>query len=353
MAPSAGSTIALARTRLAIAETLTSTPRAEESADYAQRTIDTLEGLETSDADEVRVMAEQRLGTAMLNRGRPDDALAHFQRALDASERLAAGGDPVLVRRLTIGLNEMGLTLSRLGRQGEALPYLERSLALRTAAAEANPGSVRAQRDLTLVRHRLGDVRGDMDDMDGAIELYARARDTLAGIAQADESDARARFDWSIAEEKLANALLESGRTAEAREGYAASGDLRTRLAEDNPDNRLYRNASGIAIERVAHCDRLLGEHDAARAGYDRAIAIAREGIAADDTDVRVWTLLVSAQQGQGESCLDASEPDAAAARQWLLAARISLETMLARGMTPTREPLTLEAIDALLARCE
>lgn len=353
VAPSAGSTIALARTRLAIAETLTSTPRAEESAEFAERTIDTLEGLDTSDADEVRVMAEQRLGTAMLNRGRPDDALTHFQRALDASERLAACGDPVLVRRLTIGLNEMGLTLSRLGRQAEALPYLERSLALRTAAAEANPGSVRAQRDLALVRHRLGDVRGDMDDMDGAIELYARARDTLAGIARADESDARARFDWSIAEEKLANALLESGRIAEAREGYRASGDLRTRLAENNPDNRLYRNASGIAIERVAHCARLLGEHGAARAGYDRAIVIAREAIAADDTDVRVWTLLVSAQQGTGQSYLDAPTPDTPAARQWLLEARASLEAMLARGMTPTRDPLTLEAIDALLARCE
>ncbi|MFI4881725.1 MAG: serine/threonine-protein kinase, partial [Phycisphaerales bacterium JB064] len=60
LAPSDASTIALARTQLALAETLTSTPRAEASADYAQRTIETLDGLESSEADEVRVMAEQR-----------------------------------------------------------------------------------------------------------------------------------------------------------------------------------------------------------------------------------------------------------------------------------------------------
>ncbi|MEQ8316979.1 MAG: serine/threonine-protein kinase [Phycisphaerales bacterium] len=350
--PSEASTIALARTELAIAETLTSTPRADESADYAQRTLDTLDGLETNAADEVRLLAEQRLGTAMLNRGQPDEALEHFSRALEASERLAAGGDPVLVRRLTIGLNEMGLTLARLGRADEALPYLERSESLRAAAAEANPGSVRAQRDLALVQHRLGDVRGDMGEKDEAVRLYASARDALAGIAQADSSDARAHFDWSVAEEKLANAQLRVDRIEEAKQGFANARDLRTNLADANPENRLYRMASAIAIERVAHCDRLRGNHDAARLGFHDAMAIARDGLEDNPSDVRLWTVLGISQRGLGESFLDADDANAEDARRWLNEARATLDDMAARGMTPTRSTLSAEVIDALLLRC-
>lgn len=350
--PLEASTIALARTELAIAETLTSTPRADESAEYAQRTLDTLDGLETNAADEVRLLAEQRLGTAMLNRGQPDEALDHFSRALEASERLAAGGDPVLVRRLTIGLNEMGLTLARLGRADEALPYLERSASLRATAAEANPESVRAQRDLALVQHRLGDVRGDLGEKDEAVRLYASARDALADIAQVDASDARAHFDWSVAEEKLANAQLRVDRIEEAKQGFANARDLRTDLADANPENRLYRMASAIAIERVAHCDRLRGNHDAARLGFHDAMAIARAGLEDNPSDVRLWTVLGISQRGLGESFLDADDASAGEARRWLNEARATLDDMAARGMTPTRSTLSAEAIDALLLRC-
>ncbi|MFI4917586.1 MAG: protein kinase [Phycisphaerales bacterium JB060] len=353
IAPSVSTTIALARTELAIAETLTSTPCAEESTEYAMRAIETLEGHGSADADEVRVMAEQRAGTAMLNRGRPDEALTHFGRALDASERLAAGGDPVLVRRLTIGLNEMGLTLSRLDRAEEALPYLERSLALRIAAAEADPSSVRAQRDLALVRHRLGDVRGDLNEKHAAVELYAQARGTLAGIARTDTNDARAHFDWSVAEEKLANALLEIGRVEDARLGYASARDLRTQLADENPGNQLYRMASAIAVERVAHCARLLGDHDTARAGYLRAMSTARSGLETDPSDVRLLTVLGISQKGMGESYLDAAPTDHDEARRWLSEARALLVLMAERDITPTRSTLSLETIDELLLRCE
>ncbi len=352
VAPSESSKIALARTQLAIAETLTSTPRAEESSDLAARSLVTLDGLETSQADEVRVMAEQRLGSAMLNRGKPEVALEHFGRALEASERLAADGDPVLVRRLTIGLNEMGLTLARLGRPEDALPYLERSMQVRRRTAEQHPGNIRAQRDLALVRHRLGDVRGDLGDKGEAVDLYGLARDTLAAIAKADASDARAHFDWSVAEEKLANALLEVDRVSEAREGFRAAGDLRRQLAIENPANQLYRMASAIAVERVAHCSRLLGEHERARDGYASAMAVAQEGLAEDATDVRLWTVLGTCQRGMGESYLDDDPADLGEARRWLEAANDTLATMAEKGITPTRSTLNEEAIEALLARC-
>ncbi len=352
-APSEASTIALSRTELAIAETLTSTPRADESADFASRTLETLGDLESNEADEVRVLAEQRLGTAMLNRGQPDEALEHFSRALGASERLASDGDPVQVRRLTIGLNEMGLTLARLGRADEALPYLERSESLRARAAEANPGSIRAQRDLALVQHRLGDVRGDLGELDEAVRLYASARDALAGIARADPNDARAHFDWSVAEEKYANALLRVDRVEDAKQGYANSRDLRTDLADANPANRLYRMASAISIERVAHSDRLLGNHDSARSGFQQAMAIARSGLDENPNDVRLWTVLGISQLGMGQSHLDAPDAsDTSDAKRWLTESRGTLEQMDSRGITPTRSTLSFEAIDALLARC-
>ena len=202
------------------------------------------------------------------------------------------------------------------------------------------------------MQHRLGDVRGDLGEKYEAVRLYTSARDALSGIAQADASDARVHFDWSVAEEKLANVLLRVDRIEEAQQGFAKARDLRTDLADANPANRLYRMASAIAIEHVAHCDRLRGNHDAARLAYHDAMAIARTGLEDSPSDVRLWTVLGISQRGLGESFLDADDASADDARRWLTEAKATLDAMDARGMTPTRSTLSAEAIDALLLRC-
>ncbi|MEO1006949.1 MAG: serine/threonine-protein kinase [Planctomycetota bacterium] len=351
--PSDASTVALARTQLAAAETLASTTRAGELSAQLRIAIETIEGVATPEAEGLRVTAEQRLGTALINMGQPDDAIEHFRLALAASERLASGGDPMLVRRLTIGLNGLGLTLVRLGRPEEALPYLERSMAIRAETARLNPQSARAQRDLALVHHRLGDVRRDTDDADGAIEHYRAARDILATLAGADEADARAQFDASVAEEKLANALLDGELLDDARRGFADALRRRRQLAADNPGNELYEMAGAIAVERVAHCDRLLGEHAQARDGYRQAIATARSGLDNDPGDVRLWTVVGVAQKGMGASYLDATDADPAEARRWLEQSAATLAAMRQSEMVPTRNTLTEARLNELLVRCE
>ena len=350
--PSEYSKLAVARTQLALAEALTSTPRAEESADRLERSIETIAGLDSEQAENLRVMVEQRLGTQMINMGRPDDAIEHFRLALAASERLAQSGQPDKVRRLTIGLNGLGLTLIRMGRPQEALPYLERSMEFRSRTLAENPDSSRAQRDVALVHHRLGDVRRNLDQTQTAIAHYRAAREILTGIASTDRTDARAQFDGSVAEEKLANVLLDAGLIEEARSHFELARNARRRLSIENPDNMLYAMAAAIAVERVAHCSSALGEHESARVAYASTIETAERGIAEAPDDVRLWTVLGVAQMGMGESFLDTDDADRAEARAWIEASLATLRSMRDQDMMPTRNTLNERVLSELLERC-
>ncbi|MEO1278848.1 MAG: protein kinase [Planctomycetota bacterium] len=351
--PSEEPILAVARTQLAIAEAMTSTPRADDAAAELELSIATIDGLDSEQAENLRVMVEQRLGTKLINMGRPDEALEHFRLAIEASERLASSGDADKLRRLTIGLNGLGLTLVRVGRPEEALPYLDRSMEIRSETLRQNPESTRARRDVALVHHRMGDVRRDLDQVDVAIGHFRAAREILSGIAQADNADARAQFDRSVADEKLANVLLDAGLTEEARTYFANARDARQQLAIENPENRLYAMAAAIAVERVAHSAGVLGDYSAARADYASAIEIAQRGIAETPDDVRLWTVLGVAQHGMARSLLDSPDTDPDQARSWVSRSMETLEQMRSMGMKPTRSTLNDGSLAATLARCD
>ncbi len=339
----------IARTRVAIGEAMTSTERAADAPDWYGEALSDLRGVESTEADDLRVLAEQRLGSAMLNQGRVDEAIGHFSLAAEAAERLAADGDPVLVRRWTVALNELAMALTRAGREAEVAPHLERSLEVRAATAVAAPADTRAQRDLALVHHRLGDIQIALGQPDERLKHYAAARDILVALAHDDAENTRAAFDVFVAESKLAEAYLDDGDAATARHGFESARDACATLAAANPENHLYQMALTTSVERVGLAAYEQGEFVAAQEAYAGAIDLCRACLDVDPSDARVWTVLALAQRGMGQTLLSQPERDPTAARASLNEAIETLEEMDRRGMTPVRSGLDAASIRTII----
>jgi tetratricopeptide (TPR) repeat protein len=348
--PTTGDTLVkIGLTRLAMGEAMTSTPRVGEAPEHYRAALAGVEGVDSPGADDLRVLVSQRLADILLNQGRPEQAAEYFQSAALAAGRLAADGDPTLERRYSVALNEWARALTQADRHAEAAPHLERSFQIRSAAAAANPGDARAQRDLALVHHRLGDIQSSLGQPERRVEHYAAARDILATLAEQDAQNTRAAYDVFVAESKLAEAFMDSGDLAGARKGFEAALAVTATLTRTHPENQLYQMALATNLERVALSALREGDHAAAHEAYVRAIEQCGVCMGADASDARVWTVLALAQQGLGNTLLERADPDRAAARASLGAAIETLLEMDERGMEPVRSGLDAESIRVTL----
>lgn len=347
--PNPANLVSLARARIAVGEALTSTQDAADAIEHYQAALTQLDPFDSKEADGLRVLAAQRIGSSLLNMGRTNDAIQHYRTAADASQRLAQDGDPDVLRRYSIALNELAMALHRADRGTEAMPHLERSLAIRTAAAQANPIDVRAQRDLALVYHRMGDLHAALGDDLQRIEYFSNARDILSAIASESPADARARFDASVAEEKLGMALLYNENPADAQTHLNRAVALREELTSANPENHMYRMSLPLSMGLAGQCALKLKDYELAERTYRRVIELCQACIEVDPSDSRMWTMLGLAQQGLARTYFEQPMPRLQEAQANLLESITTFASMEQAGMQPYQQGMNEEELKNML----
>jgi tetratricopeptide (TPR) repeat protein len=185
---------------------------------------------------------ERGLGTALLQAGRVDAAVAHLQAALALDPRDAAAS------------YNLGHALVRLGRLGEAEERFRRAAAIEPAFADA--------------WNNLGELRRARGDVGGALAAYRRA---LAAAPQ------RARYHANTGA-----ALRAAGRLDAARAAYERALALDPTLAD-----------ALFGLGRVHHDQ---GRLEEAEAAYRRALAAAP--LHAGALDGLAWLLATSSAPG-------------------------------------------------------
>jgi predicted O-linked N-acetylglucosamine transferase (SPINDLY family) len=207
------------------------------------------------------VAAALALGLSLMDRGRPGDALACFERAL-----AGAPDDPG-------GWSNLGIALLELGRPAEAAARLERALALA-------PGDARTHLNLGAALLRLGRAAEAVPCFEGALALepdYAKAHLNL-GTARLDLghlAGAAACFGQALA---LAPGLVEAALNlgvVRQREGRLEDAvAVWRRLAERRPGCfEAHLNVGTALLEQ--------GELAAAMASLTRALALRPDSAAA------------------------------------------------------------------------
>jgi len=184
-------------------------------------------------------LAHNNLGTSLLNQGNLNEAIQHFERALQLKPDSADA------------FNNLGGALSKQGKLDEAIQYYERALQLKPDDAEAH--------------NNLGVALADQGKPNEAIQHYERA-------LQLDP-------DYTEAHNNLGITLADEGKLDEAIQHYE-------RVLKLKPDYPEAHNNLGIALanqgksnEAIQHFERALQlKPDYVEAHYNLGVALADQG---------------------------------------------------------------------------
>lgn len=325
--------------------------------------------LETfSQTDDRRVLldaarAYQRLGDVegnvnSSNLGRPDVAIAHYDRAIRILQRLAAGRqEPDVMIALARGLASRGDIHA--GQSSWDAAEADYRAAL-TQLPETVSGAAATDVPLTASIHRaLGDVYRQRRSPDVALTHYERALALDRQAARAGLAGDEVRRLEALTQVRLGDARRDLGSLTDARDHYERAVALLASLTGDLPRRDLQREAA-LGYARLGQAVRDAGA-DTGRAEFERAIGMLRGLAASDDADARARRDLVTTlfnysdllervdrqrwratlDEARVLARRDASEwPDDTEARRMLTA----IEDRLARGGTVS---LQLASVDA------
>jgi tetratricopeptide (TPR) repeat protein len=122
-------------------------------------------------------------------------------------------------RNLSLTYNQNGVVLARAGKMSEALPLLNKGLAMRQACFSRNP-TPQAQEDLSFAYSDLGLFFSLCHNHRAALEQYRRALDLRSRMAAADRQNVRVRRFLALSYGDLAQEQAVSGRFRQAVNTY-------------------------------------------------------------------------------------------------------------------------------------
>lgn len=211
-----------------------------------EATIAKIEALERANPDHKRLASSSRkLGTALLNSGRPEEAMKAFERAAVLSEK-SFGPDHA---ETASALAELGARYRAIGNHAEAQRCLRRALEIHRKTAGAD--SHAATQDLFHLASSLEET-GDLAGAAGEFERVLALKERQIGGDREQTAETQAH---------LAAIYARAGRTSAARELLIhAIGVLRKK------DERLE-----FALETMADVEDLLNHPEEAQKWRDKA----------------------------------------------------------------------------------
>ena len=214
---------ALYRKSTLLADTFKDAPAAVVAASEALAIIEAVVAAAPDDVDSLRVLlnVNTKLGDVYLAKGKAEESLATYQRALPQYEavfrKTGANADQF---NLAIAQAKVGTGLRRAGRREEALAALERARAT-FAALGKDRHDVTAQRSLSVVLNYIGDIHAEAGDNATAVAAFREALALREAHAPADPSNALARADLIGSYIRIGDALARENDNEGAAREYA------------------------------------------------------------------------------------------------------------------------------------
>jgi tetratricopeptide (TPR) repeat protein len=230
-----------------------------------------------------------RQGDLALKMGNREAACTSFQKSLQITRRLLARKpqDPMAESNLTVGLEKLGDASLQLGRTPAAQSAYEECLKIRRRRAAADPQNAKAQRDLSLTYTRLGNLWVQLQDARQARRAYEECLRIARQLTALDPRNADYQQELSIACNNVGDVTGILGDLEGARHVYREGLKINQRLAARSADATRQR-AVFVSLINLAGVDYEVKQTDAARAGYRRAMLLARRLARADPDDAHV-----------------------------------------------------------------
>ena len=231
-----------------------------------------------------------KVGDALARQGQDDAALAEYAASLAILEPLAAddrANQPGLQRDVFKNHEAIGVIRLDQGELDAAQRSFEAALAVALPLAAADPANGLLQRELSVLRNRLGDV------LEARGQLRRGARRIPRGFggppdACSDRSDQCAGAARPVAEPRAGGRACCAGRRACRMRWWSSKprSPSPQQLAAAEPANREWQRELAIAQRNVARVLDAQGRSDAALEAYQAALAIAEQLATAEPSDV-------------------------------------------------------------------
>ena len=193
---------------------------ADKALDYFTRSLDlrgTLLQTNPGSAEATRDVSFilAKLGDLLTSRGQAGDAdkaLGYFTRDVELSEAMLQTnpGSAEATRDVSVSLNTLAQFLATRGQAGDAdkaLGYFSRSLLLAETLLQTNPDSAQATRNVSVSLNTLANFlakRGQSGDVEKALGYFLRSLDLREALLQANPGSAEATRDVVVSHYQMA-----------------------------------------------------------------------------------------------------------------------------------------------------
>ena len=238
---------------------------AEQALGHYQRSLEIRERMLTANPESAQAARDvsvslEKLADFLSSRGQPGDverALGHYQRSLEIRERMLTANpeSAQAARDVSVSLERLADFLSRRGQPGDAeqaLGHYQRSLEISERLLTANPESAQAARGVSIRLNKLADLlsaRGQPGDAEQALGHLQRSLEISERLLTANPESAQAARDVLVALERLA--AIEAARQdgeKKALELQMRSLEIALQLRERNPTSLFYQRTAAVAF---------------------------------------------------------------------------------------------------------
>jgi len=228
--------------------------------------------------------------------------------ALNYLDSLAgeAHGDPDLQRELAAAYERVGdvrggESSGNLGDIAGARESYAKALTIREALVAVNPGDVQARRDLASSHQKIGYLLLGTGDASIGVEHLRKALTLYLDLTREQPADSDLHLELADTCNKLGSAMRERGDLVGALEQYRAAVTICEKLAASHPRDQRYRRALWTSHEGIATVFYLQKDVAGAIEANSKALALGEALIAGDPINADYRRALVLNYRNGGD----------------------------------------------------
>jgi tetratricopeptide (TPR) repeat protein len=253
------------------------------------------------------------VGRQLNNTGDSEGALLAFAEQHDVAAALdAVSPTEAVLAVLAQSLKSTGIVLGESGKSMEALPAVEKAVAILRKLAGANPNAFELRYDLakslTALEHLFWDV-GRWGDQMAALE---DARAISQKLADDNPADVRYRYVLGNIYNNLGSTLFDMGRPAEALAVLEKGRAIARKLADTHPAVADYQDVLAYFDFNIGRSLSEVGKPAEAMAAYGRALAALKQLAEANPKDTQGQYILGFCYNEIGELLAQTGKPEEA-----------------------------------------
>ncbi|MEP7071298.1 MAG: protein kinase, partial [Verrucomicrobiota bacterium] len=195
--------------------------------------------IESNPADRrALALVHEKMGDVLAAAGKIPEAVTSAEESLTIFHALAhdqAGKISEAISHIKVGDVLGNPDFPNAGKPQEALAQYQIAADMLNAVRHADPAESKSARMLGIVHERIGTMKIQQRDLDGALAAYRRSLDIRENLVNQNSTDTQCARDVGVAHEKIANGLVERGELVPALEERRKSLAIFQNLVQSDP----------------------------------------------------------------------------------------------------------------------